>query len=408
MNPVGALSALRVPNFARYFTGQLVSNTGTWFQNLTISLIVVQLTGSASALALVTVAQFGPILLFAGLAGRLADTISPRSILAVATGVAAVITTGLAYVVAQAEPSLAWIYALIFAGGCAHAFERVTAQAFIYELVGPRLLGNGVVLSTVYISAARSIGPGLAGFAFLTLGPGACLLINAASYAVACIAMLLIRRTELHARIRRDGASPTVRENIREVAGNRPLLVILLVNVFVTLFAMSMNVVLTSVVAITFDGDAGALGLAHTLNAVGAVIGGILLARYAGVNATSLIPACLLFSASLAVNASAPTLLLFLLAAPLLGVGIGVYQGVLQSSAQSASPPHALGRTMSLMTLGNYGVAPFGALLLGLIIDLTSGRFALGIGAAATTVAAIVVYLTLVRGRPRREVVTDA
>ncbi|MCW4384633.1 MFS transporter [Salinibacterium sp. SYSU T00001] len=397
----GALEAFRVANFARYFVGQLVSNTGTWFQNLAISLIVVQVTGSASALALVTVAQFGPILLLAGVAGRLADTVSPRSILAATSACSIVVTCGLAVAVAQESPSLPWIYGLIVLSGCFHAFERVAAQAFIFELVGAELLRNAVVLSTVYISAARSIGPGLAGLAFLAVGPAACLLINAATYLAVLVAVLLIRPGDLHARIRPEGRGPSVRENLRAIRSNRALVVILVVNVVVTLAAMNMNVVLTSTVSLGFGGDAGELGAAHALNAVGAVVGGVLLARYARLGASTLVPACLLFSATLAVNAAAPSLLLFLFAAPLLGIGIGVYQGVLSGAAQGESEPHALGRTMSLVTLGQQGVAPLGALLVGVLIDVTSGQAALGVGAAVTACCGLAVYLALVRGRAR-------
>lgn len=397
-----ALAALRVPNFARYFVGQLVSNTGTWFQNLAISLIVVQITGSASALALVTVAQFGPILLLAGLAGRLADSVSPRTILLVTSAAAILTTGGLALAVSGDEPSLVMIYGLIAISGCFNAFERVAAQAFIYELVGPGLLKNAVVLSTVYISAARSIGPGLAGFAFLAVGPTACLVINAASYVAVLVAVLMIRPGMLHARIRADGPRPTITENLRAVRSNRTLVVILAVNVAIAVAAMNMNVILTSVVSLTFEGDAAALGAAHALNAVGAVVGGLLLTQYAKLGPTTLIPACLLFAATLAINAAVPSLMLFLVVAPLLGIGIGIYQGVINSAAQEASEPHAIGRTMSLITLGQQGMAPIGAIIIGILVDLTSGQTALAVGAAVAASCALTVYLVLVRG-PRRQ-----
>src|SRR5690606_25439680 len=76
-------AAFRSGNFSRYFTGQLVSNVGLWFQNLALSLVVLEITGSAQALALVTVAQFGPITLFGGLAGRVVDAVSARTVLLV-------------------------------------------------------------------------------------------------------------------------------------------------------------------------------------------------------------------------------------------------------------------------------------------------------------------------------------
>ncbi|HUG51653.1 MAG TPA: MFS transporter [Terrimesophilobacter sp.] len=386
-----------MPNFALYFGGQLVSNTGAWFQNLALALIVLQLTGSASALAFVTVAQFGPILIFGGLAGRLADAVKPRTILIVTSLTAGTVTAALGFAVAGDEPVIALLYALIALNGTAQAFERIAAQAIIYELVGPSLLQNAVVLSTIYVSGARSIGPGLAGLAFLTIGPSACLFLNAASFGAIVLALLLIRPADLHPRPRPEGVRVSTLATIRGLGRNRPLVVLLAVNVIVTMFAMNMNVVLTAVVTLDFSGDAGELGLTHTLNAIGAIAGGLLLTRARSVRVPLLVPACLGFAFVLVVNAAVPTLLLFLVVAPVLGLGLGFYQGVLNSAAQVASPPHEIGRTMSLVTVGNYGFAPFGAVLIGVLIDLTTGQSAFVVGAAACILSAALVYFAVVR-----------
>lgn len=389
--------ALRLPNFALYFYGQLVSQTGTWFQNLAISLLVLHLTGSASALALVTVAQFGPTLLLATVAGRLSDSLSPRTILLCTSAAAVFVTLGLAWAVSGEHPLLPVIYGLIVLSGTINVFDRVAAQAFIFELVGATLLQNAVVLSTVYISAARSVGPGLAGFAYAAFGPAACLLINACSYAGVFLALLLIRKRMLHPRPRVETGPVSTWSTIKEVRFNRPLLVLLIVNVIVTLTALNMNVVLTSVVSLSFAGTAVALGATHAFNAVGAIVGGLLVTRIRLVRVLTLVPACLVFAAALAVNSVAPNLAIFLAVAPLLGLGLGLYQGVLNSAAQGASPPHAIGRTMSLVTLGNIGMAPLGALAVGTLIDATSGRMALGVGAASCAVCASLVFLLLRR-----------
>jgi hypothetical protein len=74
-----------------------------------------------------------------------------------------------------------------------------------------------------------------------------------------------------------------------------------------------------------------------------------------------------------------------------------VYQGVLNSAAQAVTPPYALGRTMSLLTQANVGMAPIGAILAGLIIDISSARVALLLGATVCGIAAIVIWLAVVR-----------
>lgn len=394
-----SLRALSVPNFRAYFAGQLISNTGTWFQNLSISLIVAQVTGSASALALVTVAQFGPVLLLSGIAGRLADTLRPRTILLWTAALSSLATAGLALALLSGDPNLPLLYGLIAVCGAVQAFERAASQAIVFELVGPELLQNGVVLSTVYLSAARSIGPGLAGLAFVSFGPAVCMLINAATYVVQFALVLAIRRDRLNARPLPDGERPTLVANLRAVGANRPLVAVLVINVLVTVGALSFNVVLTAVVALEFSGDASALGATHALNAVGAIVGALLVTLLHRIEPRTLIPACLVFGGALAVNALAPSTPLLLLAAPLLGLGLGAYQSVLNAAAQSVTPPYALGRTMSLLTMGNLGMAPVGALLMGLLIDATSGRTALATGAAVCALCAIGASVVLRRRR---------
>lgn len=391
------LAAFGVANYRLYWTGQLLGQTGTWFQNLAIALLIVHLTGSASALALVTVAQFGPMLLLAPLAGRLADRVRPRSILIATSALLGTVALLLAWEVSHEQPALPVVYGLIVCSGIVTAFDRVAGQAIIYELVGGPLLQSGVVLSTVYISAARSIGPGLAGLAVLLVGPAACLVINAASYLVVLAALLSVRTTRMFVRPAPEGERTSIFGDIRASARNRPLLVLLLVNVFVTITAYNFNVVLTAAVTLEFAGDAGALGATHALNAVGAVIGGLVIAWAVRVRVVTVVPALLAFALALALNAAAPTLPLFLLAAPVLGVGLGVYQAVLQSAAQGASPPWAIGRTMSLVSLGNIGMAPIGAILAGALIDLTSPRTALGVGALACLLAAAGAWVALRR-----------
>ena len=75
-------ASLRVPNYRRYFTGMLVSNTGTWMQRVAQDWLVLQLThGNGTWLGIVTALQFLPLPLFALAGGLLADRVPKRRIL---------------------------------------------------------------------------------------------------------------------------------------------------------------------------------------------------------------------------------------------------------------------------------------------------------------------------------------
>ncbi|KRA25420.1 transporter [Microbacterium sp. Root61] len=390
MRGFDALQPFRNPRFSLYFAGQVVSNTGTWFQNLALSLVVLELTGSAQALSAVTIAQFTPLLLLGIPAGRLADRIRPRTILLVTSALSALVGVGLAVVIGMSQvPDLRVVYALVFVLGCINTFDRVAAQAIIFEIVGAATLTRSVSISTIALAAARSIGPGLAGIAFAALGAGWCMVINAGSYVVVFVAIALIRPSRLHPRPRVDrapGVAPVA------LLQNRSFVTILVVTIVIALLSLNLMLVITSTVSLTFEGDALQVGAAHALNAVGAIVGGVLAAVPSWVSVRSLILGCAGLGAALLANAASMNLTVFLVLAPLLGLGVGYYHGVLQAAAQASVPPAQLGRAMSFVTLGSYGMAPLGALLMGWVIDASSGPVALLIGGVAAVGCSVFVW----------------
>lgn len=392
---MGAFGPLRERGFALYFSGQVASNTGTWFQNLALQLVVLESTGSAQALSGVTVAQFLPLLVFAVPAGRLADRMRPRTIILITSALAAAVAAALALVVADDDPNLWYIYALIAVLGTVQAFERVAAQAIIFELVGPAKLTSAVSISTIALAAARSIGPGLAGITFQALGAPTCMLLNAASFLLVGLSVLLIRPKSMHPRPARSTTDP-----VRSIdfLRDRSISTLLIANVVIALFALNFGLVLTATVNLSYGGDATSVGAVHALNALGAIVGGFIAAALRRVTVRSLISATSALGVALLLNAAAPTLSLFLLAAPLLGLGIGYYHGVLNAAAQSSVPPRAIGRLMSLVTLGNYGMAPFGAILMGWVIDASSGRVSLLVGGLAALGCALLVAIRAPKG----------
>ncbi|MBO3663187.1 MFS transporter [Microbacterium stercoris] len=385
---MGAFEPLRQRGFSLYFAGQVVSNVGTWFQNLALQLVVLAATGSAQTLSGVTIAQFLPILVFGVAAGRLADRVRPRTILLCTSALAAGVTAALALVVGEPDPGIPVLYALVAVLGTVQAFERIAGQAIIFELVGAAALARAVSISTIALAAARSIGPGLAGIAFAQLGASACMLLNAASFVAVGLSLLLIRPASLHERPARSDAAPV---RTTDLLRHRSVSTLLIANVVIALFAMNFGLVLTATVDLSYGGDATAVGATHALNAIGAIIGGGIAAALPRVDVRSLAPAAAVFGGALLLNAAAPTLALFLLAGPVLGLAIGYYQGVLNAAAQSSVAPAAIGRVMSLVTLGNYGMVPFGALLMGWVIDASSGLVSLLIGGVAALACAVLI-----------------
>lgn len=391
-----ALEPFRSRNFSLYFGSQVLSNVGTWFQNLALALMLLALTGRAQVLGYVTAAQFLPLLVLSIPAGWLADRIRPQLILVVTMAASAAVVASIAFAVRGPEPHLPSIYGLVMLLGIFHTFERIAGQAFIFEIIGGEGLSRAVSVSTIAMAAARTVGPGLAGVAYDQFGAFWSLMINAFSFVVGLTLVLLINRATLLSRRQADrpaevgGAASRGMINVMRAPGVPALLT---VNVVVALLSLNLMLVLTSMATITLGATASQVGMVHALNAVGSVFGGLYAASRLAVPVSALTPACLTLGTFLLAASASPTLVVFLAFGPVLGFGVGYYFGVLHAASQKAVTPSSIGRMMSLITLGSYGVVPLGALLMGWVIDEISPRGPLVIGGLAAVACALFVWV---------------
>jgi predicted MFS family arabinose efflux permease len=274
------------------------------------------------------------------------------------------------------------------------AFDRPSAQAFLYELVGPESLQQAVGLYSTAQSSARMVGPALGGAAYTLFGSAACFAINGASFACVIAALLLMRAGQLWPRhVERRDASEQVRQGLRYAWQNPELRMPLLANLLIGCLAFNFMVLIAAMIKFVFHADAGALGAAHALNAVGAVIGSLVLATLRTPSRGQLAIACLALATTILVNALAPSLTFFLIWAPIFGFSIGAYQTTLQGSVQRATEPAMLGRVAGLLTLGSVGTTPIGGVIVGWLIDAWSPRAGMALGAFACLVGGLMLLL---------------
>jgi MFS family permease len=76
----GTFASLSNRNFRLYYIGQGISTAGTFMQTVGQSWLVLKLTGSGTALGLVTMLQFLPLLVLGGYAGVLIDRYNRRKL----------------------------------------------------------------------------------------------------------------------------------------------------------------------------------------------------------------------------------------------------------------------------------------------------------------------------------------
>src|SRR3989440_2860726 len=176
--------SLSVPNYRRYFVGQIISLSGNWMQIVAEMWLVLKLTDSSVALGVTAALQFVPMLFAGAWGGLLADRMSKRRLLAFTQTMMALPALTLWVLTASGDVRTWMVYALVFARGSVNAVDNPARQSFVMELVGRDRVVNAVSLNSLIVHSARIIGPAIAGTAIAAIWIAPCFVIHALSFAV--------------------------------------------------------------------------------------------------------------------------------------------------------------------------------------------------------------------------------
>ena len=390
-----AFSPLSVRNFRLYFIGQTVSVSGTWMQRIAQSWLVLELTNSGTAIGLVTAVQFLPMLFLAPLGGVVADRFDKRRLIIVTQVLAALLAAILGALVVLHLVQLWMVYVLAGALGLVSSVDTPARQIFVLEMVGREKLTSAVSLNSVLVNLARVLGPAGAGALIVTVGLGPCFLVNAATYLVVIVALLLMQVAELAAVPPQSRRAGQLREGLRYVRATPAVLTPLLMMAVVGTFAYEFQVILPLVAKFTFNGDASTFATMTAFMGGGAVVGGLITASRKTRSAVALSRTAALFGAMELLAALAPHLALEYAILVLVGAASIAFLALGNATLQLASSPEMRGRVMGLWAVAFLGSTPIGGPIIGWIGEHIGPRYGLLVGAIATLLAAAFAYRRL-------------
>lgn len=395
-------ASLSTPNYRLFIGGQAVSLAGTWMQTIAQSWLVLQLTGSATAVGLVVALQTLPVLLFGPYAGVVVDRLGKRRLL---IGLLVVMSTQaaiLGVLTATGTVQLWHVYVLAFVLGTVSSFENPARQTFVLELVGPDNLRNAVSLNSVLANVSRAVGPAIAGIVIATGGMAVCFLLNAASFLAVISSLMRLDLGALTPTTPTPRAPGQLREGFDYVRRTPALAVPLLTMALIGCLAFEFQVVLPIFASETFAGDARTYGFLTAAMGVGAVIGGLCMAAWGRTGLWSLATAAGAFGLAMLATALAPSLAFALLGMALVGAASVAFQSTGNSTLQLTSAPHMRGRVMALWAVAFLGSTPIGGPIAGFVSQNLGGRAGLALGAVACLVAAALTALVARRehGQP--------
>jgi MFS family permease len=401
--------ALSVRNYRLYFTGQVISVSGTWMQTVAQTyLILFPLHGTGLDVAIAVALQWVPMLFFGTFGGLIADRLDKRKVLYATQSSAGVLALVLGLLVITHSVLLWQVYVVAGLLGVVNLFDNPARQTFVSEMVGLDLLPNAVSLNSVLMNSARVIGPAIGGVLILTVGVATCFMFNAASFVAVIIALSLMRASELYRKPGVARAKGQVREGLRYVWATGDLRSPLIAMAIVGVFAFNFTVTLPLLAKFTFHGGAGVYSSFLAAMGAGAVVGGLFTAHRSNPTTGLLAVIALFFGALIVAVSLSPTKLVAILLLVPMGAFSIMFVATNNATLQLRADPAMRGRVMSINAIAFVGSTPIGALLLGYISDVSSPRVALVVGGVATLVASVPLFMLATRQRDARAATTGA
>lgn len=190
------VSALRHPNFRLFWSGNFLSNIGTWMQNVALGWLVLSLTNSAFWLGVVGFAGSIPFLIFTLFGGVVADRVNKRRLLLVTQSIMMLLAFVMALLTWLKIITVWEVVVLSFLNGMAMAINAPSYQALVPRLVPREDLTNAIALNSAQFNMSRILGPTLGGYAMAAVGMAGNFFLNGLSFLAVLWALTRIRYPE--------------------------------------------------------------------------------------------------------------------------------------------------------------------------------------------------------------------
>ncbi len=392
----GPLGSLRIPNFRLLITGTTLSNAAQWIQQVTLSWLVYDITGSGTILGTINLVRSVASLGMMPMAGLLIDRLKRRRLLMIENGFLFLITITLGILLLLGYSHISYLFVFAFMGGMVQTVNMSLRQVLVFDLVPRSQTPNAMALIQTGWSLMRSFGPMLGGFLILWVGPGGNFIVQSFAYALIVVTIVQIRFPPQKFEGLSGSPLKNIKEGIQYVMKERVTRTFTLIGFILPLFIIPIFTILPPIYAVkVFGDDSGRiLGFLLASVGVGGIIGGIVTASLGNFQRRGILQLGALFMLSLSLIAFAFSTKLWI-SLPLLALS-GFFEIIFlttnQTLLQLSIPDNLRGRVTSVVNL-NAALSPLGGLMAGAGSDLLGGPKMITIFMAGTAAAIAILVL---------------
>ena len=272
--------------FTVVWFGQVISLLGTGMTRFAITIWAWQITGQATALALVSFFSFVPAIIVSPLAGALVDRWN-RKLTMMLSDLGAVLSTTIVLLLFSTGNLQIWhLYITGAFTGFFHAFQFPAYSAAITTMVSPEQYARASGMRSMAQFGTQIFAPMLAAIFLNLIGLQGILVIDLATFLIAIGTLILIHipRSSVSEEGRRSKGSLWTESvyGFRYIIQRRSLLGLQLVFFSLNLVVSFATTVFTPMVMARTGNDTTVLGIIQSTLGVGGLVGGVVLSIWGG------------------------------------------------------------------------------------------------------------------------------
>jgi len=272
--------------FVIVWLGQAISLLGTSMSGFGLTIWAYQITGKATALALVGFFFVAPMVFFSPIAGAIVDRSNRKLMMMVSDLAAGLVTIGILILYASGQLQIWHLYISSFITGTFQTFQWPAYSAAITLMLPKEQYGRANGMIELAGASSNIFAPILAGALLTFIGLGGILIIDVVTFVVAVGALLFVHVPQPARTVAgRAGQGSIWKESaygFRHIFARPSLLGLQIVFLLGNLFSTIGYTVMAPMILARTDNNAVIFGSVQTIGAVGGVVGGLVMSAWGG------------------------------------------------------------------------------------------------------------------------------
>lgn len=277
------IQTLRKRDFALLWFAGLISMVGDWVLIIALPIYTYDLTNSTLATGLMFIIGTIPRIAFGSLAGVFVDRWDRKKVMVASDFLRAIV---ILFLLLVRDPGLIWIiYCVAFLQSSLSMFFGPAENALLPQLVDPSRLVSANALNSLNNNLARLAGPALGGLLYGALGFSSSVIINSLSFVLSGVMILLISSpghpisTESAAALESQGMWAEWKSGLCLIRSNPVVSGIFAISIVSAIGEGIFNIMFVIFIRTVLNGGAMEFGWLSSGQAVGGIVGGLLVGR---------------------------------------------------------------------------------------------------------------------------------